>query len=89
MALIYHLSIESSQIYTYNPGLSPQLHSHVTQLSAREHYLNILSALQIQYAPNRIYYFGRRFQLYSSSHYFRDWHHYSHNFPSQKPECYT
>lgn len=89
MALIYHLYIESSQIYTYNPGLSPQLHSHVIQLSARELYLNILSALQIQYAPNQIYYFGRRFQLYSSSHYFRDWHHYSHNFPSQKPECYT
>lgn len=36
MALIYHLYIESSQIYTYNPGLSPQLHSNVTQLSARE-----------------------------------------------------
>ena len=61
IACIYHLYIESSQIYTHNPGLSPQLHSHVTQLPVRELYLNVLSALQIQYTPNQIYYFGRRF----------------------------
>ena len=49
MALIYHLCIEGSQIYTHNPGLSSQLHSHVTQLPVRELCLNILSALQIQH----------------------------------------